>query len=120
MARVLSNCEVDFVSNYEQHNLVHSELFDTTSVTDSKMEEDIPYPLSAQILAQYQKEDKVLLRNVQRYPQYFSKEVEGSELIHFHQKIYVPKPLRTKVLDWTTPCYAIQVTNGWKGQYGSN
>jgi hypothetical protein len=63
--------------------------------------DDIPYTtLSAQVLASYQRKDKILLGNVQRYPQYFSKEVEGSELIHFHQTIYVPKPLHTKVLDW--------------------
>ena len=58
------------------------------------------YPLSSKQLAEYQQKDVTLMQHLQCHAEYFSKAIEGKDLVLFHQCIYVPKPLLLQVLEW--------------------
>ena len=83
----------------DEEDQVHiAESFDI-AVDDSKINK--LYPLSAQNIAEYQKNDKMLQQNIVRYPAYFSKApIEGVDLTLFHKKIYIPRVIRGDILEW--------------------
>ena len=71
--------------------------------------DEIVYPLAPQIVEEEQKnllqsssKEAVALKTAlaKKDPHYEYKEVEGRQLLHFHEKIYVPKNLRARVLTW--------------------
>ena len=70
------------------------------SPCDDKNLNNTDYPMSTQLIAAYQRKDKTLMRHLECHPDYFSKTVDGTEVILFHKKIYVPKPLRHRVISW--------------------
>ena len=57
-------------------------------------------PISTRTIALEQQKDLVLQRQLNRHPDYFSKSVHGTEVILFNDKIYVPKSIRTRLIDW--------------------
>ena len=70
---------------------------------DSLAEEETPqyvYPLGANVIAREQKKDRQLLELLTSKSAYFTKKVEGVELIHMNDKIYIPAQLRPQVLTW--------------------
>jgi hypothetical protein len=98
VADALSRLQADFVTRQSQHDeCLLSESFDI--VADDKTLTAV-YPLSSKLIAEYQRKDATLKKHLLRHPEYFSKPVEGTELITFHQRIYIPKPLRQRVLEW--------------------
>ena len=68
--------------------------------TDDKSLQDLDYPLSTQIIAEHQQKNKTLMQHQTLHPEYFSKTVDGHEVILFNNKIYIPKILRKPILSW--------------------
>ncbi len=68
--------------------------------TDDKSLQELDYPLSTQIIAEHQRKDQTLIQHQHRHPEYFSKTVDGHEVILFNNKIYIPKTLRKPILSW--------------------
>jgi RNase H-like domain found in reverse transcriptase len=68
--------------------------------TDDKSLQELDYPLSTQIIAEHQRKDQTLIQHQQHHPEYFSKTVDGHEVILFNNKIYIPKTLRKPILSW--------------------
>jgi Integrase zinc binding domain len=68
--------------------------------TDDKSIQDLDYPLSTQIIAEHQRKDQTLLQHQHHHPEYFSKTVDGHDVILFNNKIYIPKTLRKPILSW--------------------
>ncbi|CAJ1959749.1 unnamed protein product [Cylindrotheca closterium] len=100
VADCLSRMDADFMTKYDKFDEVQlAERFDMDSLEGYKAEK-YQFPLDTGLIAEYQKKDKTLMRHLQNHPEYFSKEVHGTEIILFHKKIYVPKPLRQHVLQW--------------------
>jgi hypothetical protein len=62
--------------------------------------DDVPFPLCAQYLATAQRKDKELLSLSKSHPAYFTKTLEGVELIMFKDKVFVPHDLRHQVIAW--------------------
>jgi hypothetical protein len=99
VADCLSRMNADFATKYDEFDEVQlAERFDMESL--EREEEKYAFPLDTGIIAEYQQKDATLMRNIERHPAYFSKTVHGTEVILFHGKIYIPKPLRKQVLQW--------------------
>jgi Integrase zinc binding domain len=60
----------------------------------------IDYPLSTAVIAEHQQKDTTLVRHIKRHPEYFTKRVDGHDVILLNNKIYIPKSLRTEILKW--------------------
>lgn len=58
------------------------------------------YPPSAQLIAEYQRTEKVLWKNLKDdwHSKFFLKSIEGSDLILMEGKIYIPKPLWKQII----------------------
>ena len=98
VADALSCLDADFIKTINDGNeALVSEEFDI--VTNDKMPYHA-YPLSSKLLAEYQQKDVTLMWHLQHHAEYFSKAIEGEELVLFHQCIYIPKPLQLQVLEW--------------------
>ena len=70
---------------------------------DSLAEEETPqyvYPLGANFIAREQKKDRELLQLLTQNSAYFTKKVEGVELIHMNEKICIPARLWPQLLTW--------------------
>jgi RNase H-like domain found in reverse transcriptase len=50
---------------------------------DDESLQDLDYPLSTQIIAEHQRSDQTLIQNQQSHPEYFSKTVDGQQVILF-------------------------------------
>jgi RNase H-like domain found in reverse transcriptase/Integrase zinc binding domain len=68
--------------------------------TDDKSLQDLDYPLSTQIIAEHQRKDQTLIQHQHHHSEYFSKTVDGHDVILFNNKIYIPKALRKPILSW--------------------
>ncbi|CAJ1939626.1 unnamed protein product [Cylindrotheca closterium] len=100
IADCLSRMDADFTTKYDEFDKVQlAERFDMDSLEGYKAEK-YQFPLDTGLIAEYQKKDKTPMRHLQNHPEYFSKEVHGTEIILFHKNIYVPKPLQQHVLQW--------------------
>jgi hypothetical protein len=68
---------------------------------DDKRLQELDYPLCTQIIAEHQHKDQTLIQyqqHHQHHPEYFSKTVDGHEVILFNNNIYIPKTLRKPIL----------------------
>ena len=99
VADCLSRLDADFTTYYNEFDEVQlAERFDMNIKDDETKE--IIYPLSTGTIAEYQRKDKTLLSHLKNHPEYFTKAIDGTEVILFHKKIYIPKPLRKQVVQW--------------------
>jgi RNase H-like domain found in reverse transcriptase len=80
--------------------------------TDDKSLQDLDYPLSTQIIAEHQSKDQTLIQHQHHHPEYFSKTVDGHDVILFNNKMYIPKTLRKPILSW----YHTAFQHIWYGQ----
>jgi hypothetical protein len=60
---------------------------------------NIDYPLSTAVIAKHQ-QDTTLVRHIKCHPEYFTKRVDGHNVIFLNNKIYIPKTLRKEILKW--------------------
>jgi len=96
VADALSRLErSDDVSLHKDRQTAVAERFDMVTVGKADS-----CPVSTPLIAEYQRNDKVLMQHLRERPQYFSKTVHGTPLVLFHKKIYIPKPLRKRILEW--------------------
>lgn len=60
------------------------------------------FPMHPALIRKYQKKDQELLRKVAdtKNQKFSSHNVENVELIHYNGKIYIPEPLRERIIDW--------------------
>ena len=70
-----------------------------TYVTNIDMREE-KFPMSPKLIAKKQQKDKQLLSLVKSSPDYTLKQVEGQDLIHYKDKICIPKPLQSRIITW--------------------
>jgi hypothetical protein len=96
VANALSRIDTDVSSTTASSKQI-AELYENT---DDKSLQDLDYPLSTQIIAEHQRNDQALIQHQQRHPEYFSKTVDGQQVILFNNKIYIPKALRKPILSW--------------------
>jgi hypothetical protein len=70
---------------------------DALSRLDTKIL-NIDYPLSTAVIAEHQQKDITLVQHIKRHPEYFTKRVDGYNIILLNNKIYIPKTLRKEIL----------------------
>ena len=68
-----------------------AELFDSLAEEETLQ---YVYPLGANVIAREQKKDRQLLELLKSKSAYFTKKVEGVELIHMNDKICIPTQLQ--------------------------
>lgn len=103
VADALSRLDADFTEiHHDSDDIAQAERFDQVVMDDMMHTDNDAYPLSSKTIADYQARDKSMHTAAIRHPQYFSKAVQadGTELMLFHKKIYVPSPLRKRILRW--------------------
>jgi hypothetical protein len=61
---------------------------------------NIEYPLSTAVIAKHQQKDTTLVRHIKRHLEYFTKRVDGHNVIFLNNKIYIPKTFRKEILKW--------------------
>ena len=86
-------------SSYLNEELIYAENFNNEADDNIPIAED--FPVSTQTIAAYQRKDKLLMQHLQRHPEYFSKTINGEQLVLFHKRIYIPKPLRRPIIRWS-------------------
>ena len=99
------NKVADALSRLEMTPKKYDELDDTTvkrelSYVVQRDIEDETFPMLPKLIRKHQFKDKKLVQLVQNDQNYTLKRVEGTEIIHFKDKIYVPSTLRGRVMDW--------------------
>jgi hypothetical protein len=67
---------------------------------DDKCLQELDYPWSIQIIAEHQHKDQTLMQHQTHHPEYFSRSVDGYNVIIFHNNIYISKTLRKPILSW--------------------
>ena len=90
------NCDFNnpFLEEYEDH--LAENVF---SGTPDK-EEDVLFPLSAQTIREAQLKDSDLLNRLKTKTGYSDTVLEGSDLITYKDRIYIPPTLRKQVVEW--------------------
>ena len=83
-----------FLEEYKEH-LAENVL----SGTQDK-EEEVVFPLSAQTIREKQLKDSDLLNLLKTKTGYSDTVLEGSDLITYKDRIYIPPTLRTQVVEW--------------------
>ncbi len=68
--------------------------------TDDKSLQDLDYPSSTQTIAEHWHKDPTLIHHQQCHSEYFSKTVDGEQVILFNNTIHIPKALRKPILSW--------------------
>ena len=63
---------------------------------DKEKEDNLP--IRAQLISEYKSKNKTLMRHLKKLPRYFSLKLQVPKILLFHNKIYVPKPLRNIIL----------------------
>ena len=58
------------------------------------------FPMNPGLILKEQKKDKELQQKKKEDKRYSIKKIEGVSLIHFEGKIFVPKPLRDRIIAW--------------------
>jgi hypothetical protein len=96
VADALSRLDTDVSSTTASSKQI-AELYEKS---DDKSLQDLDYPLSTQIIAGHQCKDQTLIQHQQCHPEYFSKTVDGQQVILFNNKIYITKTLRKPILRW--------------------
>jgi hypothetical protein len=61
---------------------------------------NIDYLLSTAVIAKHQQKDTTLVRHIKCHPEYFTKRVDGHNIILLNDKIYIPKTLRKEIIKW--------------------
>ena len=89
----------------EAANVIFSNLTEIEQVEllDSLVEKETPqyvYPLGANVIAREQKKDRELLQLLTENSAYFTKKVEGVELMHMIDKICISTCLWPQLLTW--------------------
>jgi hypothetical protein len=87
VADALSRLDTDVSSTTASSKQI-AELYKNS---DDKSLQDLDYPLSTQIIAEHQRNDQTLIQHQQHHPEYFSKTVDGQQVILVNNKIYIPK-----------------------------
>jgi hypothetical protein len=58
---------------------------------------NIDYPLSTAVISKYQQKDTALVRHIKRHQEFFTKQLDGHDVILLNNKIYIPKTLRKEI-----------------------
>jgi hypothetical protein len=107
VADALSRMDANFLESFETNDDDLKDIIDTEKEMnpDDSTTPEYVFPIAAATLKKHQKQSLVLQEHLKRHPEYFSTTTIGKgstaiELVTFHQKIYVPKALRSQVLSW--------------------
>ena len=87
-----SNFNNPFREEYEEH--LAENVFSGDDL------EEIIYPLSAQTIKEAQRKDRELLKKLKSKPEYSDTVLEGTDLITYRDRIYIPQSLRPKIVEW--------------------
>ena len=59
------------------------------------------FPLAIERLYEAQKKDQDMVKRMDKHPEeYQSKEIEGTMIVHYKNKLYIPSSLREEILNW--------------------
>ena len=96
------NVIADMVSRYPIHPAAPSELRDlcnTPIISAVEDGYDDPCPVDFKVIAHHQRNDRNL-QNLRHQQPYSVRQVHGSELIFFHEKIALPSTLVDPIIEW--------------------
>ena len=102
------NVVADTLSRLDLQSKQHDEIDDTEHPTQLAYfkEEDVNnvleeiFPMSPKEIRSHQEKDKKLQKSLQEQEDYKIKKIEGQEVILYKKKIYIPKTLQYRVMDW--------------------
>ena len=102
------NVVADALSRLDLQSKQHDEIDDTEHPTQLAYfkEEDVDnvleeiFPMSPKEIKSHQEKDKKLQKSLQEREDYKIKKIEGQEVILYKKKIYIPKTLQYRVMDW--------------------
>jgi hypothetical protein len=58
------------------------------------------YPLSTAVISEHQQKDTTLVQHIKCHLEFFTKRVDGHNVILLNNKMYITKTLRKEILKW--------------------
>jgi hypothetical protein len=95
-AHCFAMLDVDFLNPFREEDELHL----AENVFSGAHKEEIVFPLSAQIIREAQRKDQILLKRLRDKPGYSDTVLEGSDLITYRDRIYIPHALRSSIVEW--------------------
>ena len=95
-ANCFATLDVDFLNVFREDDELHL----AENVFSGTHKEDIVFPLSAQVISEYQRQDQELMRKLRDKPGYSDTYLEGTNLITYQNRIYIPHALRENIVEW--------------------
>ena len=96
-ATCFATLDCDFLNPFLDDNEEH---LAENVFSGTHKEQEIIFPLSAQIIKEAQRKDKDLLKRLRDKPGYSDTVLEGTDLITYKDKIYIPHALRSSIVEW--------------------
>jgi hypothetical protein len=88
-ANCFATLDVDFPNPFGEDDELHL----AENVFSGAHKDDIVYPLSAQGIPKHQRKDRELVKKSRDKPGYYATLLEGTDLIAYHSRIYIPHAL---------------------------
>ena len=95
-ASCFATLEIDFNNPFIETDEEHL----AENVFSSTKDSEIIFPLSAQTIQEAQRKDPELLKRLRDKPGYSDTVLEGSDLITYKGRIYIPHALRSSIVEW--------------------
>ena len=95
-ASCFATLDVDFLNPFREDDELHL----AENVFSGTHKEDIVFPLSAHIIQEAQRKDQELLKRLRDKPGYSDTVLEGSDLITYRDRIFIPQSLRASIVEW--------------------
>jgi len=89
--------DVDFLNPFREDDELH---LAENVFSGAHKEKDIVFPLSAQTIQEAQRKDQDLLKRLRDKPGYSDTVLEGSDLITYRDRIFIPHALRSGIVEW--------------------
>ena len=89
--------DVDFLNPFREDDELH---LAENVFSGTHQEKEIVFPLSAQIIREAQRKDQELLKRLRDKPGYADTVLEGSDLITYRGRIFIPPSLRSGIVEW--------------------
>jgi hypothetical protein len=95
-ANCFATLDVHFLNVFREDDELHL----AENVFSGTHKDDIVFPLSAQEISKHQRKDQELMRKLRDKPGYSDTVLEGTDLITYQGRIYIPHALRQSIVEW--------------------
>ena len=96
-AHCFAMLDIDFLNPFREDDELH---LAENVFSGTPKESEIVFPLSAQTIRESQRKDQELLKRLRDKPGYSDTVLEGTDLITYRDRIYIPHALRSGIVEW--------------------